>query len=79
MNAAHETDNKQSTKGGPLPGLLRPPIIFLAAILLGVGLNRAGPLPFLSSTIRLLVRSSLFAPYFSSCFRFENFAALARL
>ena len=54
MNAAGETDNKQSTKGGPLPGLLRPPLIFLAAILLGVALNWAWPLPFLSSIGRLL-------------------------
>ena len=54
MNAAGETDNKPSTKGGPLPGLLRPPLLFLAAILLGVALNLAWPLPFLSSTVRLL-------------------------
>lgn len=54
MNAAGETDNKQSTKRGPLPGLLRPPLVFLAAILLGVALNWAWPLPFLSSTVRLL-------------------------
>ena len=54
MNTPRETDNRQSTKGGPLPGLLRPPLIFLAAILLGIALNRAWPLPFLSSTVRLL-------------------------
>ena len=54
MNAAGETDNKPSTKGGPLPGLLRPPLLFLAAILLGIALNLAWPLPFLSSTVRLL-------------------------
>ena len=30
-------------KGGPLPGLLRPPIIFLSAILLGIALNRVRP------------------------------------
>lgn len=54
MNAARETESQQSTKGGPLPGLLRPPIIFLAAILLGIALNRSWPIPFLSSTLRLL-------------------------
>lgn len=32
--------------GGPLPGLLRPPLVFLAAILLGIALNRPWPLPF---------------------------------
>jgi protein-S-isoprenylcysteine O-methyltransferase Ste14 len=41
-------------KGGPLPGLLRPPIIFLAAILLGIALNRAWPLPFRPSGVMLL-------------------------
>ena len=40
--------------GGPLPGLLRPPIIFLAAILLGIALNRAWPLRFMPSTLGLL-------------------------
>jgi len=46
MNAERHTDNSQPTKGGPLPGLLRPPIVFLVAILLGIALNRAWPLPF---------------------------------
>ena len=41
-------------KGGPLPGLLRPPIIFLSAILLGIALNRVWPLPFMPSTLGLL-------------------------
>jgi|SRR5215469_7577699 len=40
--------------GGPLPGLLRPPIIFLAAILLGIGLNWAWSAPFLPSALWLL-------------------------
>ena len=35
------------TKGGPLPGLLRPPVIFLVAILVGVALNRAWPVGFM--------------------------------
>jgi protein-S-isoprenylcysteine O-methyltransferase Ste14 len=38
-------------KGGPLPGLLRPPIIFLLGILLGVGLNLVWPLPFRQSRL----------------------------
>lgn len=54
MNAAGEIDNKPSRKGGPLPGLLRPPLLFLAAILLGIALNSGWRLPFLSSTVRLL-------------------------
>ena len=36
-------------RGGPLPGLLRPPIVFLGAILLGIALDRAWPLPFISA------------------------------
>jgi protein-S-isoprenylcysteine O-methyltransferase Ste14 len=47
------TDNTEP-KGGPLPGLLRPPIIFLAAILLGIVLNRAWSLPFAPSNLWVL-------------------------
>ncbi len=54
MDDVRETDNKQATKGGPLPGLLRPPIVFLCAILLGIALKRARSLPFLPSTLGLL-------------------------
>ena len=54
MDATRQTDDKQATKGGPLPGLLRPSIVFLAAILLGIALNRARSLPFLPSALRLL-------------------------
>ena len=49
MNAVGQSDNNQPNKGGPLPGLLRPPMIFLAAILLGIALNRAWSLPFVPS------------------------------
>jgi hypothetical protein len=48
MDAVRETDNTQAMKAGPNPGLLRPPIIFLCAILLGIALNRAWPLHFVS-------------------------------
>ena len=48
------TNTQMASGGGPLPGLLRPPIIFLAAILLGVALNYAWPLPFVPSPLRLL-------------------------
>jgi len=41
-------------KGGPLPGLLRPPIIFLAAILFAIALNYAWPLHFLPGAVRWL-------------------------
>jgi protein-S-isoprenylcysteine O-methyltransferase Ste14 len=51
MDAVRETDNP---KTGPNPGLLRPPIVFLCAILLGIALNRAWPLHFLSPSVRLL-------------------------
>ena len=53
MDATRQTDDK-APKGGPLPGLLRPPIVFLAAILLGIALNRARSLPFRPSAFRLL-------------------------
>jgi protein-S-isoprenylcysteine O-methyltransferase Ste14 len=54
MNAERKTDNKVTTKAGPLPGLLRPPLVFLTAILLGLALNRAWPIGFVPSTIRLI-------------------------
>src|SRR5215472_9539931 len=48
----NNTENER--KGGPLPGLLRPPLIFLFAILLGILLNWAWSLPFVPSSLRLL-------------------------
>jgi protein-S-isoprenylcysteine O-methyltransferase Ste14 len=36
-------------KGGPLPGLLRPPAVFLSAILLGIALNQVWPFSFVPS------------------------------
>jgi hypothetical protein len=54
MNSEGQTDCKGPTKGGPLPGLLRPPIIFLFAILLGIALKLAWSPPFIPSNIRLL-------------------------
>jgi protein-S-isoprenylcysteine O-methyltransferase Ste14 len=53
MDAPH-ADNKPTPKGGPLPGLLRPPLIFLAAIVLGIGLNRVWPAHFVLSSLRFL-------------------------
>jgi protein-S-isoprenylcysteine O-methyltransferase Ste14 len=54
MDDVRETDNTQTTKGGPNPGLLRPPIIFLGSILVGMALNWAWPLHFMSPSVRLL-------------------------
>jgi len=54
MDAIRDTDKTMGMKAGPNPGLLRPPIIFLCAILLGIGLNLAWPLHFLSPSVRLL-------------------------
>jgi protein-S-isoprenylcysteine O-methyltransferase Ste14 len=45
---------ESARKGGPLPGLLRPPLVFLCAILLGLALNRAWSLPFRPSSLWLL-------------------------
>jgi protein-S-isoprenylcysteine O-methyltransferase Ste14 len=54
MDVASQTNHKQPTKGGPNPGLLRPPIIFLGAILLGIALNRHWPLKFTPRNVGLL-------------------------
>jgi len=49
------SDNSETEgKGGPLPGLLRPPLVGLAAILLGIALDHVWPLDFVPSTVRLL-------------------------
>ena len=61
MDLASQTNNKPPTKGGPNPGLLRPPIIFLCAILLGIVLSRAWPLHFVSPSVRL------FGPIITAC------------
>src|SRR5260370_10913154 len=45
MKAERHRDDNHTTKGGHLPCLLRPPSVFLSAILLGIALNRARPLP----------------------------------
>ena len=49
-----EIDDKQSARSGPLPGLLRPPVVFVCAILLGIALNRAWSRPFMPSTLGLV-------------------------
>ena len=53
MDATGQTNSKPMN-GGPNPGLLRPPIIFLCATLMGIALNWAWPLHFVSPSVRLL-------------------------
>jgi protein-S-isoprenylcysteine O-methyltransferase Ste14 len=54
MDDVRDTDNTQTIKAGPNPGLLRPPIIFLGSILLGIALNWAWPLHFMPPSVRLV-------------------------
>jgi protein-S-isoprenylcysteine O-methyltransferase Ste14 len=54
METVRETDNTEPRKGGPNPGLLRPPLIFLVAILMGIAINQAWPLRFLPPIVRWL-------------------------
>ena len=55
MDATRQANPNDASKGGgPLPGLLRPPMIFLAAILLGMTLNWFWPISFGLSKFRLL-------------------------
>ena len=51
MDGVRDTDNTQTIKAGPNPGLLRPPIIFLGSILLGLALNWAWPIEFISRNV----------------------------
>jgi protein-S-isoprenylcysteine O-methyltransferase Ste14 len=61
MDSERKTADSQLTKGGPNPGLLRPPIVFLAAILVGIVLNWAWPLRFRPSILWWL------GPLFTGC------------
>ena len=54
MEALRDTDNTQTIKHGPNPGLLRPPIIFLGSILVGIALNWAWPFHFMPRNVGLL-------------------------
>ena len=46
MGNGQDASERETTKRGPNPGLLRPPIVFLAAIVTGIALNLVWPLPF---------------------------------
>ena len=54
MDLARQSNSKRPTGGGPLPGLVRPPLVFLAAILVSIALNRFWPLPFRPATFQLI-------------------------
>lgn len=54
METVRETDVTQPAKGGPNPGWLRPPLIFLVAILLGIATNQAWPLRLMPPMVSLL-------------------------
>lgn len=60
---------------GPLPGLFRPPIVFLFAILLGVVLNQAWPLPFVASPFRPLGLLFIFCAVLLFLLSFREFRA----
>jgi protein-S-isoprenylcysteine O-methyltransferase Ste14 len=45
---------KTERKSGPLQGFLRPPLVFLSAILLGIALNWTWPMRFMPSSLGLL-------------------------
>lgn len=49
-----ETEQKSIYADYAVPGWLRPPLIFLFAILLGIGVNLPWPLRYLPSPFRLL-------------------------
>jgi len=54
MNAVGRTDRAKATQPGPNPGLLRPPVIFLCAVLVGIALNLAWPVNFMPRNIWVL-------------------------
>ena len=75
MDAAPETENKQPTKGGPLPGLLRPPLVFLFAILVGIVLNRIWPLRFRPATLAPLAPIAIVCAVLLFLLSFREFHA----
>jgi len=54
VSTSNTTENETEPTDGPVPGLLRPPLIFLLAILFGIGLNQLWPLRFMPSPLRWL-------------------------
>ena len=54
MDAAGKTNRAEATQPGPNPGLLRPPVIFLCAVLVGIALNWFWPLKFMPGNMRSL-------------------------
>jgi len=54
MDAAGKTDRAKETQPGPNPGLLRPPVIFLCSVLVGIALNWLRPLNFMPKDVGLL-------------------------
>jgi protein-S-isoprenylcysteine O-methyltransferase Ste14 len=54
VNAPSETEHKSIYAENAVSGWLRPPLMFLFAILLGIGLNVWWPLRYVPSTFRLL-------------------------
>ena len=75
METVRQTDNTQPMKGGPNPGLLRPPLVFLSAILLGIALNRAWPVHFTPSVLRLLVPIVVLCAVLLYMFSYREFRA----
>jgi protein-S-isoprenylcysteine O-methyltransferase Ste14 len=54
MDAVGKTDRPKATQPGPNPGLLRPPLIFLCVVLVGIALNWPWPLKFMPRNVRWL-------------------------
>lgn len=72
MNSALQT---KPTNGGPLPGLLRPPIVFLAAIVLAIVLNHVWVLSFVPSAVRLLGPVAVVCAILLFLFSYREFRA----
>src|SRR5215471_2281955 len=62
-------------RGGPLPGMIRPPIVFLAAIVLGIALKLIWPLPFAPPALRPLGPSVMLCAVVLFVLSFREFRA----
>ena len=75
MEAVRQTYKTQPTNGGPNPGLLRPPLVFLSAILLGIALNRAWSVHFMPHILRLLGPIVVLCAVLLYLFSYQEFRA----
>jgi protein-S-isoprenylcysteine O-methyltransferase Ste14 len=75
MDAVGKPDRAKAPQPGPNPGLLRPPIIFLCAVVLGIALNQVWPFHFMPRNVGLLGPVVTFAAVLLFLLSYREFRA----